>query len=80
VNKFDKMFETGNRAQLVQMEANDDKSGWDNIDILYANRRIGEIAENMSWTHDTDYEELINKAANIANFAHMIILKCKNEM
>jgi len=77
-NKYKVLFDAGNAAQLEKLQANEHKDGWNNIDIEYARDEIWmnffelDIATNLATTR--------SKAADIANFAHMIILACDTKL
>ena len=91
-NIYNELFEHGNKAQLEKMiENEDEKGGWDCIDLDFA---ISEIFNNIEALKryskaleiDPDLLKDINvlhkmireKAANIANFTHMIIYDYDN--
>ena len=88
-NKYDVMFKAGNKAQLEKMMKYDrHRSGWDNFPILESFEGIRKSAifiERMLYHEFTntfkpltkpEAELLRSKSANIANYAHMIILNC----
>lgn len=92
---YDKLLEAGNKAQLEKLEENNHKRGFDEIDLDYAYGRIeDELLELKKELYDLYYGEFPCKilkdqyncvdvrkeAADIANFAHMIILKCDQEL
>ena len=89
-SQYDPMFEAGIKAQLEEMIKNNHKTGWDDIDITYAHSKIIdnriELPKLLYNRHfgnpvsdsEIDCESVRKIAANIANFAHMIILKCDN--
>jgi hypothetical protein len=85
---YEKMFEAGNKAQLEQMEANSHKDkydeAWNDIDLNWAMLKIGEHIPKMVtclFFCKMGYHLVLRKlASDIANLAHMIILKCDNEM
>ncbi len=76
---YDKLLKSGNNAQLEKLKENEHKKGFDDIDIDYSFRRLhdelrelfSELAEDV-----IDYTKVRKEAADIANFAHMIIFKC----
>lgn len=75
---YDKMFQAGTAAQLEQMIKNEHKVGWDNFPLVDASDAIDHHLKNMCveiW-NDNDLREIKRMAANIANYVHMIILKC----
>lgn len=79
---YNKLFKAGKKACTEQLEANEHKEGWDDIEISYA---ANGIEANQSWLYielesPRDYKEIRRRAANIANHAQMIILKCDKEL
>lgn len=91
-SKYDKMFEDGNKAQLEQMIKHEHYTGWDNLGLEAGFKGIRENAiciEDQLYTLFTrqernrdsiDYEAVRKRAANIANFAYMMILDCDREI
>jgi hypothetical protein len=93
---YTKLLEAGNKAQLEKLKQNGHKKGFNDINLEYATRRIEDEYQELSeeiWiiTHDEqcinywhkdnkDYKKIRMEAADIANFAHMIILKCDKEL
>lgn len=80
-NKYSKMFKAGNKAQLEQMVKNDHKKGWDNTHMSWAIKKIGEHLPEMNITTFykrpvSSYVRLRKLAADVANLAQMIILRC----
>ena len=78
---YEKLLKAGNKAQLEKLKEKENiKGGWDDIDLEYAAGRIeGELEElYMALDCEDEYflEEIRREAADIANFAHMIILRC----
>jgi hypothetical protein len=75
---YKKLLEQGNKAQMRKLLENDnEKDGWDNIDIDFALERIQDEFEELQDAHmKTDIIGMIEEAADIANFAHMLIWKC----
>jgi len=88
MSKYDKLIEAGNKAQIEKMEENSRKDEfqdrWDNfpidISIYHMKRNMKKLIEIEFDMKENDakmwYEILRMKAANIANYADMIILKC----
>lgn len=89
MKKYMKLLEHGNKAQLEQMNANNHKTGWDNFPIELSTAYIkinldnlldavyGERGKLMTSRSTKDIRRI---AANIANYAHMIVLKCDNDV
>ena len=72
---YSPMFVAGLEEQLRQMEEYEgEKTGWDYIDIGYAKEQIVRQVRKMD-KFPCSEEELIRRAAHIANFAHMIIFE-----
>ncbi len=84
------LLKAGNAAQIEKLEMNGHKSGFDEINIDYAYSRIcQEVKElhNELFESDLvvnygeyDIKKVRHEAADIANFAHMIILACDKEI
>jgi hypothetical protein len=81
---YDELISAGNKAQLEKLKIHKDKPGnFEDIDLKWANKRIGdELWELSNEVHaeKTDYCKIRHEAADIANFAHMIILRCDKEI
>ena len=87
---YSQLFIHGNQAQLEKLKENESTEGFDNIDIQYAMTRLYEEHvelhnlliddDNEEWRKKLDYEQIRREAADVANFAHMIILKCDKEL
>ena len=92
VEDYKKLFESGNKAQLEQMNKHKHYTGWDNFGLGAGFNGIRKNAikiEEQLYTLFTrqgrkkdsiDYEKVRERAANIANFAHMMILDCDKEL
>ena len=80
---YDKLFEAGTQAQREKLLANNHKDGFDSISIGYAIGRLEEEFDELEKAYSTKghtIEEVRHEAADVANFAHMIILKCDKLM
>lgn len=77
--KYDKLLNAGNKAQLERLEEKEKQgyTGWDDISLYYA---IDKINSNLSKMRNATHKETRKAAANIANFAHMIIYQCDSEI
>ena len=76
---YKKLLDAGNAAQLEKLQQNGHKKGFGNIDLNYAMKRIDNESHELFCEiamMDKDYKAIRHEAADIANFAHMIILKC----
>ena len=71
----------GNRAQLEKLTENHHKSGFDDLDIEYLYECLEEeMAELWSVIEDQLLDETRREAADVANYAHMIILQCDKRL
>lgn len=80
---YEKLLESGNKAQLEKLLLNEHKKGFEDIDLDYAMNRIYQEIEELHEAHlfnDKDFSAIKKEAADIANFAHMIIYKCDQEL
>jgi DNA-binding FadR family transcriptional regulator len=68
-------------AMLEKLYENKHKKGWENIDFEYASNRIlDEYRELKEAIIDNDIKEIRREAADIANFAAMIIYQCDKKL
>ena len=90
------LLNAGNKAQLEKLEQPGHKEGFENIDIKYAYKRIRQETKELWKEiylkpfvmmigfilpkHYINYRSTRHEAADIANFAHMIILACDKEI
>lgn len=93
---FESLLEAGNKAQIEKLEANNHKHGLGNNDIAFLIMKIMEhifklrgetcnkvdryIQINYSLKDKLRYKIIRNIAADIANYAHMLIVYCDNEI
>lgn len=82
---YEKLIESGNKAQLEKLLQNEHKPGFEDIDIVYAYKRIKQEESELFWEifngkENVDFSKIRHEAADIANFAHMIIYKCDQEI
>lgn len=83
---YDSLIDAGNKAQIEKLEENSHKKGFENINLSYAFHRLQEEMDELSnEIYDNlesggRIEEIRREAADIANFAHMIIYKCDQEL
>lgn len=93
---YDELLSAGQKAQLEKLKENDHKSGFDEIDIPQSFHRIKdeyiELGEELfyekqgcsffeyKFKKDIDFEAVRKEAADVANFAYMIILQCDKEL
>lgn len=85
---YDELFIRGTNAQREELDNNDHKGEFGEINIRYAYSNIAVNAKTMAALLDLPkscdrHVYLVNAraaAADIANFAHMIILKCDKEL
>ena len=80
---YETLFERGTKAQLEKLVFHKTKPDFRKIDIDWAVRRCGdeviELTEEAMMDH-VDYQRLRLEAADVANFAHMIILECDRRL
>jgi phosphoribosyl-ATP pyrophosphohydrolase len=75
------LLEAGNKAQLEKLKENEHKEGWDNINMKYAINRLNEEVDELIIAKHRGYvPEIRREAADIANFAHMVVLACDRMM
>ncbi len=84
-SQYDPMFEAGIRAQLEEMIKNNHKTGWDDISLSWAVKKIKEHLPEMyrnvvSPAPIFDLVRLKKLASDIANLSHMIILQCDKRL
>ena len=83
---YDALLKAGNQAQIEKLKKNEHKKGFDNIGFTYGFIRLTEELKELEeelicLKHGlNNYETLRSEAADIANFAHMIILACDKEL
>jgi len=80
---YNKLLEAGNKAQLEKLKENEHKEDWESMPFEYKCIRLHE--EHHEFTDELiainrDYAKIRHEAADIANFAHMIILACDKEI
>lgn len=82
MREYDELLNSGNAAQVEKLKMNKHKRGFENIDIGYAEKRLNEECRELYLEIygriDGEFktEKVRHEAADIANFAHMIIFKC----
>lgn len=90
------LLEAGNKAQLEKLEQNGHKKGFQDVSISGAFDRLrdesyeleDELFNTMDvkgcsmkfWKQKINIKAVRHEAADIANFAHMIILACDKEL
>ena len=79
------LLEAGNKAQLEKLKENQHKDNWKDIPlkVLYEliNQEEMELhnefaTPNGEWIENPDISKIRKEAADVANFAHMIIQHC----
>ena len=80
---YEELFKAGNAAQLEKLKEKEGaKGGWEDMDLMYIAMRIEDELEelfieiNCLDEDDFDVSDVRREFADIANFAHMGILKC----
>jgi len=87
--QYKELFESGNKAQQEKLlKYEKERKGLYEIDLYYALSKIynnyndinkclyAKYRDNSNASSDIDFDLLRSKAANLANFAHMIIYQC----
>lgn len=78
---YNGLFDAVFPAMLEKLKENEHKCGWDNIEPEYALGRIfDEYLELKDAIPKGDMEEIRREAADVANFAAMIIYQCDKEL
>ena len=93
---YDKLFAAGTAAQREKLVANEHKDGFLNLDmdfafesltkerdellIAFEMRRLSRQFPYIERSGKTALKAIRCEAADVANFAHMIILKCDKEL
>lgn len=85
MSNYEKLFKAGNAAQLEKLKENDHKSGFMNVDLWFAFNALSKERDELLialLTNHTKYKlkNVRCEAADIANFAHMIILQCDKRL
>ncbi len=81
---IDALLKAGNKAQREKLEENRHKGGFDTDDIFIIHEKLvievyeleEELYTRLMPKKEIDYAKARREAADVANFAHMIILKC----
>ena len=83
------LLESGNKAQLEKLKENHHKDNWENMsfeelyDFLHAEEveLYNEVCTpEGEWIDKPDYSKIRKEAADVANFAHMIIQFCDKQI
>lgn len=85
---YDGLIKTGNAARLEKLIENDHKTGFDNIDIGYAIKRIKQERKELKEAylimraHPTPetIRNVIREAADVGNFSDMVIYTATNQL
>ncbi len=83
---IDALLKAGNKAQREKLEENRHKGGFDIDDLFITYEKLvaevyelkEELYTELTPKKEIDYVKAKREAADVANFAHMIILKCDN--
>ena len=74
-----RLLEAGNAAQLEKLAQYSEKTGMMNMPAVLAAEKLGiEITELAKAMEDGDPNKIRLEAADVANYAHMIIRRCDN--
>jgi len=89
------LLKAGNKAQLIKLKQNGHKKGFEEIDMFYVLAKIIEEVDELrdelcdrsgygGSVHEPkniiDYKAAMYEAADIANYAHMVILQCERKI
>ena len=77
------LLDAGNKAQLEKLEQNGHKKGFDNLKLPYAFKRLVMEIDELTKEYCNvvlDFQAIRHEAADVANFAHMIILATDKEL
>jgi len=78
---YDGLIRAGVQAQIEKLNMNEHKRGFDDVDPWYAYTRIRDELHELEYeVHEKDFYKMRKEAADIANFAHMIIYRCNQEL
>jgi cell division protein ZapA (FtsZ GTPase activity inhibitor) len=76
------LINAGVTAQIEKLKDNEHKKGFEDVDIMYAFGRIMQEVKELE--HEIVFTENISairsKAADIANFCHMLIYRSDQEL
>ncbi|MCK5077857.1 MAG: hypothetical protein KAR38_15850 [Calditrichia bacterium] len=74
------LLDAGNTAQVEQLKNNSGKTGWNNFPIESSMARIKSNLDTINYDPYDNLKKTRKCAADIANFAHMIILTCDKKL
>jgi len=77
------LFEAGNKAQLEKLELNGHKEEFDSMNVGYLFSELLDEVDELKEELEKPIckiKAIRHEAADIANFAHMIILACDKEL
>ena len=84
---YTELLNVGMVRQLKKLKQNEDKPGFDNINFKWAYKRIkDETIElhtelfGVPGSAEPDYDAVADEAADIMNFAAMIIMECERKL
>ena len=83
---YDTLTAAGIKAQFEKLRENEHKTDWKDLSFEYLfNRVVDEVKElreafEEPEVNEAGFKAIRNEAADVANFAHMIILKCDQKM
>jgi len=90
MRNINELLNAGTMAQIEKLKENEHKDGFDSLDIIDTYMRLfdevlelGEelfdnfgMADIMKLKEKPDYVSVRRESADVANFAHMIVLNC----
>ena len=74
---IDALFKAGNQAQREKLEENGHKNDFDDLDTFESYYLMMKETKELQleiYRREIDYKAIRHEAADIANFAHMIIM------
>jgi hypothetical protein len=81
---YEKLFESGNGAQREKLEVHKLKGCWKKLTLrelmLLLFEEVIELHDEYYDIEKISFENIRNEAADVANYAHMIIQKCDEEI
>ncbi len=80
---YDSLIKAGNKAQIEKLRENDHKDPFNTVALWDAYCLLRDEIEELDFEIDDsnkDYSKIRREAADVANFAHIIILKCDQEL
>jgi hypothetical protein len=86
IRDYDGLIKAGVKAQIEKLNLNKHKKSFDKVTLSYAYRRLKDEMEELRIAlasrpiSNKRYEDIRKEFADIANFAHMGIYHCDQEL